>query len=74
MLALSIAYLGPLDQENKTILRKRVAELLSTEKGIEVSEFWHSDNENDNSKVFKKLLCDFGYSEIYHSLSHLFNE
>ena len=56
MLALSVNYLGPIDQEQKTIIRKALAESLSTEKGIEVSEYWHSENENDNAKIFKKLL------------------
>lgn len=56
MLAVSMNYLGSLDQEEKTTVRKNLAELLATEKGIEVSEYWHSDNENDNAKIFKKLL------------------
>ena len=60
MLAVSISYLGLLIQEEKTSLRKNLAEILANEKGIEVSEYWHSDNENDNAKIFKKLVCDFG--------------
>ena len=74
MLAVSISYLGLLIQEEKTSLRKNLAEILANEKGIEVSEYWHSDNENDNAKIFKKLVCDFGYPEIFHSLSHLYND
>lgn len=74
MLAASVNYLGNLSQEEKTSLRKAMAEELSVKKGIEVSEYWHSDNENDNCKIFKKLICDFGYSEIFHSLSHLYND
>lgn len=74
MLAVSITYLGNLTQEEKTLLRKSLAETLSVERSTEVSEYWHSDNENDNCKIFKKLICDFGYSEIFHSLSHLYND
>lgn len=56
MLAASISYFGIISQEDKTLLRKNLAEVLSNEKGIEVSEYWHSENENDNAKIFKKLL------------------
>jgi 5-formyltetrahydrofolate cyclo-ligase len=66
--------MGPLSQEQKTTVRKKLAQTLESEKNVTVSEYWHSDNENDNSKMFKKLLCDFGYAEIYHSLSHLYND
>jgi len=48
MLAASINYLGILNQEERTQLRKSLAGVLSNEKGIEVSEYWHSENDNDN--------------------------
>lgn len=56
MLATSINYLGVLTQDEKTLVRKNVAEALFADKNIEVSEYWHSDNENENAKIFKKLL------------------
>ena len=54
MIALSITYLGLLDQDQKALVRRSIAEVLSSEKSVEVSEYWHSDNENDNAKMFKK--------------------
>ena len=74
MLSASVNYLGVLSQDEKTRLRKSMAEMLFKKRGIEVSEYWHSDNENDNAKMFKKIICDFGHSEIFHTLSHLFND
>ena len=56
MISASINYLGNLSQDEKTQLRKTMAQMLFTEKGIEVSEYWHSENENDNAKMFKKLV------------------
>lgn len=74
MLSASVNYLGTLSQEEKTLLRQKIAENLFKKKGIEVSEYWHSEDENNNAKMFKKIICDFGYSEIFHTLSHLFND
>lgn len=74
MLAASVNYMGVFSLEEKTLLRQTIAQTLFKNKGIEVSEYWHSSDENNNAKMFKKLICDFGYSEIFQTLSHLFND
>lgn len=61
LIAASIVYLGPLTSKDWAVLRVKLSDLLATEFSIEVSKHWHNDSENDNPKLFKKILRSMGH-------------
>ena len=74
IMALSLAYMGPLSQVQRAGLRKSLSEHLANDFGVEVSESWHSENENDNPKLFRKVLFSMGLESLFFDLSHLYHE
>ena len=73
-MAASIVYLGPLTSKDWALLWMKLSDKLASEFSIEVSKHWHLENENDNAKIFKKILKSMGHSALLFNLSHLFNE